>query len=335
MNLKIGAIYGGIGSTLIGPVKEGFTPAFIIDPRKGYLVKETIEHNWPGLDFSPDREDFKNEKVDLLVGQPKCSEYSLLNRNRTRDDLYRINPYEVEYVKFLQDVKQRRPEFFILENLPRIRDFLFFPENSSTFYAATEINGNKIRSIEPVVDLSDYKIRQYDINAVNFGVPQLRRRLFIIGYLEKYSFNFTPPIIDSKDYMTVEEALEGVKKGMANHDEGVLTEKQAQKIVRVNPGEKSPNKERRLRWDHPSPTIVSSSIRHIHPRWHRYLSARECARLMGYPDKFIFFGSTNQQLDQIGRAICPEINRLFSSFIIKSIINHNQKSRIESLMGVM
>jgi len=337
VSLTIGSVYGGVGSTLIGPVENGFEPQYIVDPRTAYLVKETIEYNWPGLKYSPDLDAFQNEKIDLLVAQPKCSDYSLLNRTKTRDDLYRVDPYQVEYVKFLQQVNKRKPEFFILENLPRIREFLFFPHNGNTFYAAVEVERGKPRTIEAVVELPNYKILQFDINAVNFGIPQFRRRLFIIGHLKKYNFIYEPPVLEEKDYKTVRQAFQGLHNGMLNYSgDRELTEKMASKIVRCLPGQKTPNKERRLEFDKPSPTIVSSSIRHIHPVKHRYLRKIECSRLMSYPDSFKFFGSENQCLDQIGRAICPPINLHISTVIKKSLLKYHQSSQINNILdGIM
>jgi len=57
----------------------------------------------------------------------------------------------------------------------------------------------------------------------------------------------------------------------------------------------------------PAGTIASHCSRFVHPVHPRVLTVRETARLMGFPDDFVFYGSETQQLDQVGKAIVPQV----------------------------
>ena len=74
----------------------------------------------------------------------------------------------------------------------------------------------------------------------------------------------------------------------------------------------------------PSPTITRnfgtpSSTRCIHPFQNRALSTREGARLQGFPDKFIFYGSKSSKNLQIGNAVPPLLGEIIGKQIIKSL----------------
>ena len=72
---------------------------------------------------------------------------------------------------------------------------------------------------------------------------------------------------------------------------------------------------KRLDPNKPAGTIASHCSRFVHPSEPRVLTARETARLMGFPDYFRFFGSETEQLDQIGKAIVPQVAAALSFYI--------------------
>jgi len=352
-HLSVAGIYSGIGSTMIGFIQNGFKPLWITDPRHGYLNINTIKRNYGNLKNDNKISAFSRSKDRplVIVGQPACRQYSLLNRGMTREKIYKIDPDEVEYVKFLKQINQRQPEFFVLENLWRIRDFLFFPEDhgNGTFYAATSVRSDgKVAEVAPWVHLNNYTVHHYPINSAQYGLPQSRRRLFIIGHKKCYDdfFEYEPPNPDweiKQDFKTVREAIGDLIKptniqtdspiNIPNHITQPLTPRQENLVVKTRPGTKNSAKEVKLEWDRYSPTIVSASIRHIHPYNLRYLTPHECALLMGYPNDFVFEGSINQTLDQIGKAITPPINKHIAAAIKRIYRRAQGKSKLSNVFN--
>ena len=82
-------------------------------------------------------------------------------------------------------------------------------------------------------------------------------------------------------------------------------------------------KYRRLSWDHPAPTVdtrFGQPRYFLHPDEHRGLSAREAARIQGFPDEFVFHGSLSTQFRLIGNAVPPPIGTWFARMILEHIL---------------
>lgn len=112
------------------------------------------------------------EELDLVIGGPPCQAYSVVGRSRSgrnndndpRHYLYRL------YVQFL---RRYRPKAFIFENVPGI-------------YTARE--GQIFEDIRNQLQQAGYEIQAYDLNAQDFGVPQNRKRVIIIGWRDDLKF---------------------------------------------------------------------------------------------------------------------------------------------------
>jgi len=87
--------------------------------------------------------------------------------------------------------------------------------------------------------------------------------------------------------------------------------------------------QRVLRWDQPSPTIVTLPDDHVHPTEPRILTVRECARLQGFPDSFTFHGKETTgsmrrryevpQYSQVGNAVSPLVGRAVGN-VLKEVL---------------
>lgn len=80
---------------------------------------------------------------------------------------------------------------------------------------------------------------------------------------------------------------------------------------------------RRLSWDHPAPAVdtrFGQPRYFLHPEEHRGLSAREAARIQGFPDDFVFNGTPSAQFRMIGNAVPPPIGRWFARMILEHIL---------------
>lgn len=79
---------------------------------------------------------------------------------------------------------------------------------------------------------------------------------------------------------------------------------------------------RRLSWNDAAPTLTNAKKTVIlHPRQHRILSVRECAKLQSFPDHFVFSGSLSQQYQQVADAVPPLLAKAVGSRIVAAFTN--------------
>jgi len=241
---------------------------------------------------------FSLEEVEVLIGSPPCAQFSSLGMKRKdRGKLDEIKSGDFDYWKFAHTIKKHQFPTFILENVPKIlKHFEFYNE------------GLFLRG-KLVLEMPGYAFQTIILDAQDFGVPQSRKRAFVIGsrmfhpnynpnnYVvpEKYQFGKTVADAFNKP---IQQTL------MPNHSEERKTN-----FNELQPGQSyyGTQNNRRLYTDRPAFTITSHCTRHVHPIEPRVLSVKENARLMGFPDDFHFEGTESQQLDQIGKGVVPQI----------------------------
>ncbi len=347
-NYTAASYYGGIGSVLLGARWAGFKPDWIYEPRD-FFNKETFEHNFPNaLDMYnlPDEVGYEPDPPTLMMGSPDCKKFSNLGTKRTdkKDGLLnRMTIKEFEalgYIRFLRAVQTLKPEVFILENVPNILKSIRFapqddaPNPKSSNILHTSLLNERGAKTWTGLKLRGYKIQTINLNALDFGVPQSRKRVFVIGALDfqpKFSLdNWSKDIeaIRMRDtYRTgrvVREALAGLTSGIPNQIIPNHSDKRIAGFGKLKPGESYYNTQnnKRLNEDMPAGTIASHCSRFVHPKLPRVLTVRETARIMGFPDTFRFFGSENHQLDQVGKAVVPQVAAALALYIKKQLKAH-------------
>lgn len=155
-------------------------------------------------------------EIDVVVGGPSCQGFSTMGKQDIDDDR---NELVSEFVRLVEDLK---PKAFVMENVPGILDRRFAP-----------LLDDAVRRLSA----AGYEIGDYSkpLNAVDFGVPQRRRRVFIVGVLAGYVLE---PVSESDlGVVTAADALAGLPPmGSRSRSDGELyemTEEQAQ-VYRSN-----------------------------------------------------------------------------------------------------
>ena len=131
----------------------------------------------------------KNGKVDIIIGGPPCQGFSHAGK-RIIDD-----PRNSLYKEFVNMVKKLKPKVFLMENVEGI---------------ITINNGKTFDEIKDNFSELGYKVVGRKIKAVEFGVPQKRKRVIIIGTLKNNTENcFPDPIIkDENGFINTKDAIE-------------------------------------------------------------------------------------------------------------------------------
>jgi len=297
--MKVVDLFCGAGGLSLGLERAGFEPILGVDNDSTFL--ETYNEN---LETKVWERDMRNvlsvPNCDVVAGGPPCQGFSFAAGYHGRSPDDERNDLVFHFWRLVRDVEA---EGFIMENVPGIKD-MDMPEG----------NGKVLRELKRRFEKLGYKVNVMDLYAPNYGVPQTRERVFIVG--AKKDRPKTPsPTHAQKEQKTLDgdtlkayepciNALEGVDEDLPNHDLIEHTEVAKESIRKVRNGEEV-SKYEALNPNKPSPTIVTFNVYYVHPREDRALTVREMARLQTFPDWFKFFGNKEEQVDQVGNAVPP------------------------------
>lgn len=331
--MKISSLFSGCGGLDLGFKQAGFDIQYANDIDKD--VWETYEKN---LGHKIDRRslnDIPSDEIpdcDGLIGGPPCQSWSLAGAmrgiNDSRGMLFN------EYIRVIRD---KYPKFFVAENVPGILSSTHIGEYEKIIESMSEIG---------------YDVHYGIYDARNYGVPQERKRVIVVGFRKDLGFGYSlPPHTNVKGgpVMVGGMRLESwvtLKEAIADLPEAVP----ALEKNKANPDVKFPNHEymigrfstiymsrnRRKNWDNQSFTIQAGG-RHapLHPsscsmkkvgedEWiftgdnYRRLTVREAARIQTFPDGFRFYYSNvGQGYKMVGNAVPVKL-----SFAIASQILH-------------
>lgn len=276
--------------------------------------------------------------VDLIAGGPPCQGFSVQRRGSDHDDR---NFLVLEFLRLVLAIK---PKFFLMENvsgLLSVRGKVFMD-----------------RFCDDCAD-QGYRLKIQKLHAVSYGVPQYRKRAFLVGQLlgsSSREFEFPEPIPQyTESPMTVREAISDLshlsESQIANHRADRLSQINLARIRSIKAGQGRDslpeelqlpchrnNKSHRhldtygrMPWDEPAPTITArfdsfSRGRFGHPELDRTITLREGARLQTFPDSFEFIGTKVSVARQIGNAVPPVLGEVVGQSIISCI--HGQHKEV-------
>jgi DNA (cytosine-5)-methyltransferase 1 len=260
-----------------------------------------------------------NTKIDMIVGGPPCQGFSTVGKGEASD------PRNKLFLEFVRIVKFLKPKILVMENV--------------TGLLASK-NQNTLNSIIKLFSEMGYALDARVLSAEEYGVPEKRRRTFIIGTKNCGAPEFPQILCGPRGVnklKTVADALKNLNTQIANHDIGsaqiknkldyerlkciptgkgiryksdndkYLPKRLSFKInwKKLREGRFRQTKYQRLDPKKPSFTILTSRTMYYHPTENRYLTAREAARIQSFPDQFVFYGSVTSQFRQIGNAVPP------------------------------
>lgn len=228
---------------------------------------------------------FKYPKAQIVIGGPPCQPFSVGGKQEGSGDLRNGFPIFIDAVKTVQ------PEVFMFEN---VKGLLY----SNKWYFEMVI--------EELTDLG-YTVEWKLLNAVDYGVPQNRERLFVVGHNSKFAF---PEKHNKK--ATVGDAIGDLMR-TAPAESKFLTAAQDRYIANYERASSCINP-RDLYEDKPARTLTCRNLSgatgdmqrvKLPDGRRRRLLVREAARLQSFPDHFKFAGAETSQFNQIGNAVPP------------------------------
>lgn len=337
-------LFSGAYGLLTGLIKANYNVLFSVEIDKAAV--NTHHLNFPkipifdddirNLTFEKILEFTEGKEVDLVVGGPPCQGFSVFGKRRFINTKG-YNPKEDDRNKlvyeYIRIVKELQPKYFFMEN---VKGFLSLD------------NGLFIKEVISAFNKIGYTNIDYNVfNTADYGVPQKRQRMLMIGNRmgEKVTFpapsHFDHPTLFDESYITVGQTImdlvDKTEDDIPNHiplkHKEIVAErmsyvKEGKKLVIEDLPEHLLNSTRpdsttgkvqnyshiykRLHRNEPSNTLVPGhNAFPIHPTLNRTLTVREAARIQTFPDSHVFCGTRQQQCIQVGNAVPPLIAEKF------------------------
>jgi DNA (cytosine-5)-methyltransferase 1 len=304
--LKIVSLFSGCGGLDLGFTNAGFHLVYAND--NDPVVWETFEKNHHILIDERSLFDIKSKeipKADGIIGGPPCQSWSLAGEMRGSND--ERGQLFYEYIRVLKD---KKPKFFLAENVPGIISITHLPE---------------FKKILNMFSSVGYEISFELLDARNYGIPQERKRVIIVGLRKPLKSRFVFPrhtyskqgnkTLDgqkTKKWLTLKDAIGDLPEPVRAKDKNKANDNLTIPNHEYMNGSFSSiymSRNRRRTWNEPSFTIQAGG-RHapLHPSstemekvekdlWRfkggtpvfRRVSVREAARIQTFPDNFIFY----------------------------------------------
>lgn len=235
--------------------------------------------------------------LDIVAGGFPCQGFSMAG-NRIVDD-----PRNSLYLELIEIVKKLQPDFVVCENVKGLRSML---------------NGLVEKKIIDDFHNIGYEMNVMTLCAADYYTPQKRERVIFIGNRKGLKNYHPKPILKPSQYITTGDAICDLMDIPENKEfNHVPTKHRPDMVKRMMecPEGRSLYKGysdawKKCPWNEASCTIKENHGGvNIHPKLPRVLTAREMARLQSFPDDFIFEGSKNKQLVQIGNAVPPLLGK--------------------------
>ena len=338
IKLNYGELYCGPGGLSLGAIK-----AILVNNSKKY----TIEHKW-ATDYDTDScktyslnicpknldsvlcTDIRNLNIDSLApidifayGFP-CNDFSVVGeQNGINGKFGPLYSYGVRVINRFD------PLFFVAENVSGIKS----ADAGKTFKMI--LKDLSTAGIGYNLTIHLYKAEQY-------GVPQTRHRVIIVGVRSDLGIKFNvPKPTHIEKYISVEEALGNppIPDTASNNELTKQSPRVVKRLEHIKPGQNAWNAKlpeslrlnvsktrlshiyKKLHPNKPAYTITGSGGggTHVyHWKENRALTNRERARIQTFPDNFIFYGSKESVRKQIGMAVPPVLSQIIFESILKT-----------------
>lgn len=258
-------------------------------------------------------------EIDIIVGGPPCQSFSVFGKRGGVSDPRGMLGWE-----YLRLINELRPRAFVFENVPGL---------------LTIENGDILTRLIKDCQEIGYTVSTLILEAAAFGVPQFRKRVFLVGSSDGKT---VPPIqpthfepqsmtlpFSEYTYRTVRDAFRNLPPigTLPNHQGRKHSNAIVSRYDNLSPGERD-HKTRinRLNLDRPSFTIIVGSDKgggkgHVHPTEPREVTPRESARIQTFPDWWIFSGTSRHPIRQIGNAVPPLLAAVLANHLRSHLFN--------------
>ena len=358
--MKYISLFSGAMGLDLGLEMAGFETGVCVENDKEAV--RTIKHNRPNLPvFDCSIEDvtgsqlvtaanLESSRVPLVAGGPPCQAFSVFGNRLGIEDARGQLVFE-----FLRIVEEVNPATFLMENVRGLLSMSIAP-NKKELLEDSRIpreffeKGSLLKKIFKEFNKLGYHVDCFVVNSVNYGAPQIRERLLLIGNRFGYSAEFPEPKFSNR----VEDNLPPFKTlGQAISPEygfidscpevmdfsprklkylSMVPEGGNWRSLPVDVQKESMGKSwylkggrsaywRKLSYAFPSPTVVTmpnhAGTSMCHPKELRAISVGEAAAIQEFPREWEFQGTTTAKFRQVGNAVPTRLGKVAGEVIAK------------------
>ncbi len=293
-------LFAGIGGIRIPYEKFGGTCVFSSEWDKH--AQQTYHHNFgemPAGDITEISElDIPDHDV-LLAGFP-CQPFSIIGDKRGFEDTRGTLFFDIARI-----LKQKQPQAFLLENVKQL---------------LTHDNGRTFAIVADQLTQLGYTTYHKVLNALDFGVPQKRERIFIVGFREPIAFTFPEPIGTYKPLSEVLEPDAAVDPSLFASARIQESRRKKCKGTPFFPSIWHENKGGNISVLPFSCALrAGASYNYLLVNGVRRLSSREMLRLQGFPEDFTVIGSMMQIRKQLGNSVAVPVVHAIAEKMLQAL----------------
>lgn len=153
--------------------------------RDSVICSKIEENNYKSL-IEQIKNRLNGENIDMIIGGPPCQAYSYIGRARDEDGM-RNDDRNFLYKYYIEFLKALKPKIFVFENVPGLK---------------SAGKGKYLRDMQRLMKKAGYETDYKILNAADFGVPQNRKRVILVGWNEKSKLEKYPDFKNvDRDYI--------------------------------------------------------------------------------------------------------------------------------------
>lgn len=280
--MKVIDLYCGAGGLSLGFKDVGFDVVYAVDNDP-----IAVDHYNKNVDNVALREDVLKlnlddlPDVDGIIGGPPCQAFSIAGKRLATDPRTSLS------MKFVDVVAKKKPRFFVMENVDGL------------------LSMDMMDILLKLFKEADYHVEVKLLNAVDYGIPQFRKRPFFVGFYNgEGAFGLLPTPLPRHHRKTVRQTLKNYEHEWYYRHPRTYGRRAVYPV------------------DEPSPTIRTVN-RPMPPNYRRHpndapyiegkvraLTAEERALIQTFPSDFTWFGTKSEKEKLIGNAVPPKLAKV-------------------------
>lgn len=305
-------LFAGIGGIRLGFEAYGCKNVFTSEWDKS--AQAMYEENFSEKPFG-DINDIEPKDIpshDILLAGFPCQPFSIAGKGLGFEDTRGTLFFNIEAI-----IREKQPQAFLLENVKRLK---------------THNNGNTFRVIINNLKALGYTVYYKVFNSLDFGIPQKRERIYIVGFKENINFNFPQPLGYYRPLSEILEKENEIPQSYFISEK--LKEKRFSALKKVPP---KPSIWHENIGGNISPLPYSCALRaggsynYLLVNGERRLTSREMLRLQGFPDDFKINVPYSQARKVAGNSVTVPVIKAIAGEMIKSLNNKQKAVNVEQL----
>ncbi|MFA0553566.1 DNA cytosine methyltransferase [Vibrio lentus] len=344
------SLFSGAMGLDLGIEQAGFEAAVCVEIDKAAI--KTIKKNRPNLPVieksvaEVSGDEIKNitgiDEIDLLAGGPPCQAFSVFGNRLGIEDAR--GQLIFEYLRLVEELK---PKAFIMENVRGLMSMSIVPNSKKPKESDIDPSylekGSLLNKVINDFNEIGYHVDCFVVNSANYGAPQIRERVILIGNRYGHKADFPQPAFSNRPednlppFKTLGDAIGSGSnfidpfpevmnfsprklKYLALVPEGGNWRSMPEDIQKESMGKSWYLKGgrsaywRKLSFAFPSPTVVTmpnhAGTSMCHPKELRAISVGEAAAIQEFPLNWDFQGTTTQKFRQIGNAVPTRLGKV-------------------------